>query len=319
MTKIFIAGHNGMVGSAIYRQLKNNNENEILVASRNDVNLQCQDSVNSFIKSNTIDQIYLAAAKVGGIHANNTYPAEFIYENLMIQNNIINSAYNHGIKKLLFLGSSCIYPKLASQPIKEEELLNGPLESTNEPYAIAKIAGIKMCQSYNRQYDTDYRCIMPTNLYGPGDNFHKKNSHVIPALIRRFDEAKNNNEKEVVVWGTGNARREFLHVDDMANASIFIMNQDLLTLKSKMREKVSHINIGTGIDVKISFLAKLIAECIGFSGSIKFDSNMPDGTPRKQLDISMLNEIGWQYKTELMEGILSTYSWYKANIERIRS
>jgi GDP-L-fucose synthase len=309
MTKIFIAGHRGMVGSAIYRQLELTDV-EIITANRDKLDLANQAQVAAFFGKNKFDQVYLAAAKVGGIYANNTYPADFIYQNLMIQNNIINSSYQSGVMKLLFLGSSCIYPKLAKQPIAEHELLNGHLEQTNEPYAIAKIAGIKMCESYNRQYGTDYRSVMPTNLYGPGDNYHAENSHVIPALIRRFHEAKIANSREVIVWGTGSALREFLHVDDMAAASVFVMNLGRVPFNKETKSMQSHLNVGTGLDCSIKKLTEIIAEVVGFQGSIVWDETKQDGAPRKLMDSKKLNEIGWQPRIELKSGLYSTYKNY---------
>ena len=314
---IFIAGHNGMVGRSISDILSTDSSINIITANRSELDLVCQNSVRSFLKKNKIDQIYLAAAKVGGILANNNYPANFIYENLMIQSNIIDSAHREDINKILFLGSSCIYPKHASQPIKEDYLLKGPLESTNEPYAIAKIAGIKMCESYNRQYGRDYRSIMPTNLYGPYDNFHSENSHVIPALISRFHNALENNEKNVTIWGSGNPKREFLYVSDMARAAIHVMNCDISSLDIETMS--SHINIGCGHDISIKDLAKLISEVVNFRGIIKFDISKPDGTPRKLLDISKLKSSGWQPSMSLEEGIQITYQWYKKNIDSTRN
>lgn len=315
MAKIFVAGHKGMVGSAICRNL-NIKDNSLITADRSELNLINQQQVIDFFQKNSFDQVYLAAARVGGIYANNTYPAEFIYENLMIQNNIINSAYQSGVQKLLFLGSSCIYPKFAKQPINENELLNGYLESTNEPYAISKIAGIKMCESYNRQYNTDYRNLMPTNLYGPGDNYHSLNSHVIPALIKKIHDAKINNHKEVTAWGTGRARREFLYVDDMAAACIFIMNLDKKKYKESIHEVSSHINVGVGHDITIKELTKLIADVIGFSGQINWDTSKPDGTPKKLLSSKTINDLGWQPKIELYEGIKLAYEDFKINNQK---
>ena len=309
MTKIFVAGHRGMVGSAICRQLELTDV-EIITTNRDKLDLANQAQVAAFFQDNKFDQVYLAAAKVGGIHANNTYPADFIYQNLMIQNNIINSSYQSGVMKLLFLGSSCIYPKLAKQPIAEHELLNGHLEQTNEPYAIAKIAGIKMCESYNRQYGTEYRSVMPTNLYGPGDNYHPENSHVIPALIRRFHEAKIANSREVIAWGTGSALREFLHVDDMAAASVFVMNLKRELFNKETESMQSHLNVGTGLDCSIKKLTEIIAEVVGFEGSIVWDETKPDGAPRKLIDSKKLNEIGWQPRIELKSGLYSTYKNY---------
>jgi len=311
MTKIFIAGHRGMVGSAILRKLALDPNVEIVTLNRTELDLTNQVAVNTFFAESSFDQVYLAAAKVGGIHANNTYPAEFIYENLMIEANIIHSAFKHGVKKLLFLGSSCIYPKLADQPMREEALLTGSLECTNEPYAIAKIAGIKLCESYNRQYGKshgiDYRSVMPTNLYGPGDNYHPENSHVIPALIRRFHEAKANDLPEVAIWGSGTPKREFLHVDDMAAASIHVMNLDHDLYRQHTQPMLSHINVGYGNDVSIAELAVLIGQTIGYKGRITYDSSKPDGTPRKLMDSSRLNALGWQASISLEEGLVSVY------------
>ena len=311
--KIFIAGHKGMVGSALVRLLKRKKV-KIITKEKKELNLLDQKKVQRFFKNNKIDQVYLAAAKVGGIHANNTYPADFIYQNLMIQNNIIHSAFLSGVKKLLFLGSSCIYPKNAKQPLKEEELLTGKLEPTNEPYALAKITGIKMCESYNRQYGNshgiDYRCVMPTNLYGPGDNYHPENSHVVPGLIRRFHEAKINNSKLVTIWGTGSPFREFLHVEDMARASIQIMNVNK-NKYYKIIKPMSHINIGSGIEVDIKTLAKKIKKITEFKGNIKFDKTKPNGTLRKITNVTRLDEIGFKYKINLEEGIKQVYVDFK--------
>ena len=318
MKRIFVAGHKGMVGSAICRQLEAVGDCEIIVKERSELNLTDQAAVQNFFESNAIDQVYLAAAKVGGIMANNTYPAEFIYENLMIEANIINSAYKSGVQQLLFLGSSCIYPKMAEQPMREEALLTGVLEATNEPYAIAKIAGIKLCESYNRQYGVDYRSVMPTNLYGENDNFHPENSHVIPAMMRRFHEAKINGDDSVVVWGTGKPMREFLHVDDMAAASVFVMNLDREAYHNNTQEMLSHINVGTGVDCTIAELAFTLANVIGFKGEIVFDTTKPDGTPRKLMDVSRLKAMGWEAKTSLQEGLAETYQWFVANQDRFR-
>ncbi|MEC9411512.1 MAG: GDP-L-fucose synthase [Pseudomonadota bacterium] len=307
---IFVSGHNGMVGSAIIRQLEKDKNNRIITAERRDLDLTNQHAVNHFFQSHQIDQVYLAAAKVGGIHANNEYPAEFIYQNLMIEANIIHAAHLNDIQKLLFLGSSCIYPKNAEQPMKEEALLTGILESTNEPYAIAKIAGIKLCESYNRQYGRDYRSVMPTNLYGENDNFHPENSHVIPALIRRFHEAKLNGDKQVIAWGSGKPMREFLHVDDMAEASVFVMNLGINEYKKQTQPMLSHINVGTGVDCTIRELVETIAEVIGYQGEIVFDTSKPDGTPRKLMDVSKLEMMGWRYQTSLKVGLKKTYDWY---------
>jgi len=309
--RVFIAGCQGMVGSAILRKLALDPNVEIVTRNRTELDLTNQAAVDAFFAESSFDQAYLAAAKVGGIHANNTYPAEFIYENLMIEANIIHSAFMHGVKKLLFLGSSCIYPKLADQPMREEALLTGSLECTNEPYAIAKIAGIKLCESYNRQYGNshgiDYRSVMPTNLYGPGDNYHPENSHVIPALIRRFHEAKINDAPEVVIWGSGTPKREFLHVDDMAAASIHVMNLDHDLYRQHTQPMLSHINVGYGNDVSIAELAVLIGQTIGYKGRITYDSSKPDGTPRKLMDSSRLNALGWQASISLEEGLVSVY------------
>ena len=311
MTKIFIAGHRGMVGSAILRKLALDPNVEIVTRNRTELDLTNQTAVDAFFAESSFDQVYLAAAKVGGIHANNTYPAEFIYDNLIIEANITHSAFKHGVKKLLFLGSSCIYPKLADQPMREEALLTGSLECTNEPYAIAKIAGIKLCESYNRQYGKshgiDYRSVMPTNLYGPGDNYHPENSHVIPALIRRFHEAKINDAPEVAIWGSGTPKREFLHVDDMAAASIHVMNLDSDLYEQHTQPMLSHINVGYGSDVSIAELAVLIGQTVGYKGRITYDSSKPDGTPRKLMDSSRLNALGWKAHITLEEGLVSAY------------
>ena len=308
--KIYIAGHRGMVGSAIARQLGAENC-QLITRTHSELDLTNQQQVNEFMASEKPDQIYLAAAKVGGIHANNTYPAEFIYQNLMIEANIIHAAFQNGVKKLLFLGSSCIYPKLVAQPMREDALLTDTLESTNEPYAIAKIAGIKLCESYNRQYgkshSVDYRSVMPTNLYGPGDNYHPENSHVIPALIRRFHEAKVNNATSVEIWGTGTPKREFLYVDDMAAASIHVMNLDAATYQANTQPMLSHINVGCGIDITICELAETIGRVIGYQGNIELDSIKPDGPPRKLMDSSRLNKLGWQPTIELEQGLQQAY------------
>jgi GDP-L-fucose synthase len=315
---IFVAGHLGMVGKAITNNLNSSGENCIITASRSELDLLDQSSVINFFRTNRIAQVYLAAAKVGGIYANNEYPAEFIYENLMIEANVINAAHISGVQQLLFLGSSCIYPKFAEQPMREESLLTGVLEPTNEPYAIAKIAGIKLCESYNRQYGRDYRSVMPTNLYGPHDNFHPENSHVIPAMIGRFHSAVKNNQEEVVVWGSGAPMREFLHVDDMARASIHIMNLDGNLYRSHTEPMLSHINVGTGTDCSIKELAETISKVIGFKGKLIFDHSKPDGTPRKLLDVSRLKKLGWQYSVTLETGLAQTYSWYKSYREKAR-
>jgi GDP-L-fucose synthase len=308
--KIFIAGHTGMVGSAISRHLKVEDV-EIITKEKSELNLLNQEDVKNFFKKEKIDQVYLAAAKVGGIYANNNYPAEFIYENLMIQSNVIHNTFLGGIKKLLFLGSSCIYPKNANQPMKEEELLNGKLEPTNEPYAIAKIAGIKMCESYNRQYclshNIDFRCIMPTNLYGPGDSYHAENSHVIPGLIYRFHEAKIKNLPNVTVWGTGIPKREFLYVDDMARACIYLMNLEKKTYEEQTSFMRNHINVGSGEDLTIKELAETVKEVVGYKGKINFDSGKPDGTLRKFLDSERINNIGFKPEISLKKGLIKTY------------
>ncbi|PSW74723.1 GDP-fucose synthetase [Photobacterium sp. GB-50] len=316
--RIFVAGHRGMVGSAIVRQLSQRNNVEIITRTRSELDLLNQQAVSDFFSDARIDEVYLAAAKVGGIHANNTYPADFIYENLMMECNIIHAAHQHDVQHLLFLGSSCIYPKLAEQPMTESALLNGTLEATNEPYAVAKIAGIKLCESYNRQYGRDYRSVMPTNLYGENDNFHPDNSHVIPALMRRFHEAKLNNDKEVVVWGTGTPMREFLFVDDMAAASIHVMELDNETYQANTQPMLSHINVGTGVDCTIREMAETMAKVVGFEGDVVFDSTKPDGTPRKLMDVSRLADLGWRYSVSLEEGLTHTYQWFLANQDNFR-
>jgi len=316
---IFVAGYRGMVGRAIVKALSSNSANSIITATRSSLDLCNQKSVINFFEQNDIDQVYLAAAKVGGIHANNEYPAEFIYENLMIQSNIIHAAHLSDVQQLLFLGSSCIYPKFAQQPMQEGSLLTGILESTNEPYAIAKIAGIKLCESYNRQYGRDYRSVMPTNLYGPNDNFHPENSHVIPAMMGRFHDAVINSQKEVMIWGSGTPMREFLHVDDMAAASVHVMNVDSEIYSLNTNPMLSHINVGTGIDCTIKELAETIANVTGFKGKLIFDSSKPDGTPRKLMDVSRLNGMGWHHSISLESGLADTYTWYKNNVQKIRS
>ena len=308
MKKIFVAGHKGMVGSAICRQLKQQSEVSIITRTRKELDLCNQSAVQEFMKLEKPDEVILAAAKVGGIYANNTYPAEFIYENLQIQNNIIHASHMNDVQKLLLLGSSCIYPRQVQQPMREDALLTGVLEPTNEPYAIAKIAGIKMCESYNRQYGRDYRSVMPTNLYGPGDNYHPENSHVIPSLIRRFHEAKKNNIKEVVVWGTGTPQREFLYVDDMAEASLFVHNLDQEIFLTQTKPMLSQINVGTGIDITIKELAKAVKEVVDFDGAIIFDHTKPDGTLRKLMDVSLLSELGWKASMSLKSGLKLSYA-----------
>jgi GDP-L-fucose synthase len=310
--RIYVAGHRGLVGSAIVRSLKRRGYHNIVTRSHTELELTDQARVRDFFASEKIDEVYLAAARVGGIHANNTYPAEFIYENLVVQANVIHEAWRSGIKRLLFLGSSCIYPRLAEQPIKEEYLMGGSLEPTNEPYAIAKIAGIKMCESYNRQYGTDYRSVMPTNLYGPGDNYHPENSHVIPALLRRFHEAKIKGIEKVVIWGTGTPRREFLYVDDMADACVHVMHLDHSVYESNTESQLSHINVGAGKDVTIAELAELIGKVVGYEGKIEFDAGKPDGTPRKLMDSSKLRALGWSPKIPLLEGMIETYAQFEA-------
>jgi GDP-L-fucose synthase len=312
--RVFIAGHNGMAGSAILRQLQSRQMQdtsiEVLTRSRSELDLTDQAAVKAFIVQQRPDAVIVAAGKVGGIVANNSFPAEFIYENLMIEANLIHQSFAAGVRRLLFLGSSCIYPRKASQPMSEAALLTGLLEPTNEPYAVAKIAGIKLCESYNRQYGTDYRSVMPTNLYGPGDNFHPENSHVLPALIRRFHEAKRDRAEEVVIWGTGSPRREFLHVDDMAAASLFVMDLPVDVYRSETEPMLSHINVGTGSDISILELAEMVAEVTGFVGTIRCDTTKPDGAPRKLLDVSRLSRLGWSAKIELREGLNETYRWY---------
>lgn len=318
MKRVFVAGHRGMVGSAIVRRLQRLGGYEIVTADRASLNLLDQMSVADFFATQKFDEVYLAAAKVGGIVANNSYPADFIYENLMIECNIIHSAFKSGVKRLLFLGSSCIYPKLAEQPMQEVALLTATLEPTNEPYAIAKIAGIKLCESYNRQYGVDYRSVMPTNLYGENDNFHPENSHVIPAMMRRFHEAAKSNATDVVVWGTGKPMREFLHVDDMAEASVFVMNLDKETYAANTQAMLSHINVGTGVDCTIAELAYTIAKVVGFKGSVVFDTTKPDGAPRKLMDVSRLADMGWRAQTSLEEGLRATYTWFLEHESDIR-
>lgn len=316
--RIFVAGSKGMVGSAIIRKLEQDQTCEIITASKQELNLTDQASVNAFFKKHRVDQIYLAAAKVGGIGANLQYPADFIYQNLMIQSNVIHAAHCNDVQKLLFLGSSCIYPKFSQQPIDETELLTGHLEPTNEPYAIAKIAGIKMCESYNRQYERDYRSVMPTNLYGIHDNFHPKNSHVIPALIRRIHEAKLANLKDVEIWGTGKPLREFLYVDDMAEACVHIQNLELSTYQHHITPMLSHINIGTNDEVSILQLANVIKDVVGYNGQLIFDSKQPDGTLRKLLNSQKINKLGWQPQIGLKQGLKITYDWFLENENQLR-
>ena len=307
MKKIFVAGHKGMVGSAICRQLQKKSDVEIITRMRDALDLCNQSDVHEFMKTEKPDEVILAAAKVGGIHANNTYPADFIYQNLQIQNNVIHAAHVNDVQKLLFLGSSCIYPRAVEQPMREDALLTGTLEPTNEPYALAKIAGIKMCESYTRQYGRDYLSVMPTNLYGPGDNYHPENSHVVPALIRRFHEAKQNNQKEVSIWGTGTPKREFLHVDDMAEASLFVHNLNREILAEHTRSNLSHVNVGSGTDVSIVQLSEKIRGIVGYKGRVVFDPRKPDGALRKLLDVEMLTKLGWKSSISLTEGLQQTY------------
>ncbi len=316
--RIFIAGHRGMVGSAILRQLQALGHTNLVTATHAELDLKDQAAVNAFFAANQIDHVVLAAAKVGGIHANNTYPAEFLYDNLMMQANVIQAAHAAGVQRLLFLGSSCIYPRLAPQPMREDALLTGTLEGTNEPYAVAKIAGIKLCESYNRQYGRDYRSVMPTNLYGPGDNYHAENSHVIPALLRRFHEAVQADAPEVVIWGSGTPMREFLHVDDMAAASVHVMNLPLATYQAHTQPMLSHINVGTGVDCTIRELAETIAKVTGFKGRLVWDSTKPDGTPRKLMDVSRLQALGWQARIGLEAGLHDAYRWFLAHLSQAR-
>jgi GDP-L-fucose synthase len=322
--KIYVAGHRGMVGGAILRQLQARKDagEELTLITRTsaELDLTNQAAAQDFMLTERPDQVILAAAKVGGIIANNNYPAQFIYENLMMECNVIHQAYAAGVSKLLQLGSSCIYPKLAQQPMAEDALLTGTLEPTNEPYAIAKISGIKLCESYNRQYGVDYRSVMPTNLYGPGDNFHPENSHVLPAMIRRFHEAVENGAKEVTIWGTGKPMREFLHVDDMAAASLYVMELPSETYKRETQEMLSHINVGSGVDVTIRELAETVARVVGFTGNLTFDATKPDGAPRKLMNVSRLTRLGWSYSIPLEDGIHSTYSWFlKQRSEDLRT
>lgn len=318
MKNVYIAGHKGMVGSAIVRQLEKRDDVNIITREFEKLNLIDQSDVAAFFAETKINQVYLAAAKVGGIQANNTYPAEFIYENLMIECNIIHAAHKNNVNKLLFLGSSCIYPKLANQPMSEQALLTGTLEPTNEPYAVAKIAGIKLCESYNRQYGRDYRSVMPTNLYGPNDNFHPENSHVIPALLRRFHEAKQRGDAEVIAWGTGSPMREFLYVDDMAAASVHVMDLDKVSYDANTEPMLSHINVGTGVDCTIKELTETVAKVVGFTGQINWDTTKPDGTPRKLMNVDRLKALGWQSSYSLEVGLTEAYSWFLANQDKFR-
>ena len=317
--KIYVAGHRGMVGGAITRQLKAAGKLDIVTRTHAELDLTNQLAVRDFMKEELPDVVILAAAKVGGIHANNTYPAEFIYENLMIECNVIHQAFDAGVTKLLQLGSSCIYPKAVPQPMREDALLTGTLEPTNEPYAVAKIASIKLCESYNRQHGVDYRSIMPTNLYGPGDNFHPDNSHVMPALIRRFHEAAQDGLNEVVIWGSGTPRREFLHVDDMAAASLFVLDLPKATYDENTDPMLSHINVGTGVDISILELAQLVARVTGFTGKISTDPTKPDGTMRKLMDVGRLSQMGWSASIELEQGLADTYEWYLTNAQTART
>ena len=316
--KIYIAGHRGLVGSAIIRQLEARGSTNLITRTHRELDLTDQMAVRDFFAVEKPDNVVLAAAKVGGIHANNTFPADFIYQNLMIESNVIDAAYRNKVKRLLFLGSTCIYPKVVEQPMREGALLTDTLEPTNEPYALAKIAGIKLCESYNRQYGTDFRSVMPTNLYGINDNFHPENSHVIPALMRRFHEAKRTNAEEVVVWGTGKAMREFLYVDDMAAASLFVLGLDEESYQQNTQPMLSHINVGTGVDVTIREMAETVKRVVGFEGDLVFDTSKPDGAPRKLIDVSRLSAMGWRYSVGLHEGLQKTYDWFLLQ-ESIRS
>lgn len=317
-SKIYVAGHKGMVGSAIVRRLKAQGFHNLVVRTHAELDLCRQAEVEAFFQAEKPDAVVMAAAKVGGIHANNTYPAEFIYQNLMAQSNTIHAAHQNGCQHLLFLGSSCIYPKLAAQPMAEDALMSGMLEPTNEPYAIAKIAGIKLCESYNRQYGRDYRSVMPTNLYGENDNFHPDNSHVIPAMMRRFHEAKLRGDSEVVVWGTGKPMREFLHVDDMAAASVHVMLLDESVYKANTHTMLSHINVGTGVDCTIRELAETMQQVVGFTGQLVFDTSKPDGTPRKLMNVDRLKRLGWQPTIDLESGLRKTYDWFLNNVDGLR-
>ena len=318
MGALFLAGHRGMVGQAIHRRLQAEGA-KVLTADRVELDLRDGAAVGAFLAKHRPSQVILAAAKVGGIHANNTYPADFLFENLAIQNSVIQGAFAAGVQQLLFLGSSCIYPRNAPQPMKEDALLTGPLEPTNEPYALAKIAGIKLCESYNRQHGTDYRAVMPTNLYGPFDNFHPENSHVLPALLRRFHEAKQAQAPEVVVWGSGRPMREFLHVDDMAAASLHVLRLDRATYEAHTQPMQRHVNVGTGVDVTIRALAEQVAAVVGYEGQLTFDTSKPDGTPRKLLDVSLLGELGWRARINLRDGLEHTYRWFLDHAQALRS
>lgn len=321
--RIYVAGHGGMVGSAIVRKLRQQGQTNIITRSHAELDLTEQPAVRSLFASEKPDQVYVAAARVGGIHANNTYPADFIYENLLIEGNIIDAAFRNGVKQLLFLGSSCIYPKLADQPMREDAMLTGALEPTNEPYAIAKIAGIKLCESYNRQYGeshgVDYRSVVPTNLYGPGDNYHGENSHVIPALMRRFHEAKISQSPSIVIWGTGTPRREFMYVDDMASASVHVMNLDRSTYANHTQPMLSHINIGTGVEITIHDLSVAIGKAVGYRGQIAFDASKPDGTPRKLMDSSKISSLGWRPGIGLSDGLAATYEDFLKHGKALRT
>jgi GDP-L-fucose synthase len=319
MAKIYVAGHRGMVGSAILRRLQARGTDTLITRTSSELDLTDQAAVRDFMQAESPDAVILAAARVGGIHANNTYPANFIYDNLLIEANVIGQAHAAGVQKLLQLGSSCIYPRDAPQPMAEDALLTGRLEPTNEPYAVAKIAGIKLCESFNRQHGRDYRSVMPTNLYGPGDNFHQEHSHVLPALIRRFHAAMLEGAQEVTIWGSGQPRREFLHVDDMAEASLFVMNLDSEVYAGETRPMLSHINVGSGKDLSIAELAEIVAEVTGYQGSLRFDTSKPDGTMRKLMDVSLLARLGWTASIELHAGIADTYQWYLDHAEHIRS
>lgn len=314
--RIFVAGHRGMVGSAIVRKLREHGYTDIVTRDRGELDLVQQADVRAFFADERIDEVYMAAAKVGGIMANNTYPAEFIYQNLMVEANMIHEAWSAGVKRLLFLGSSCIYPRMAPQPMAENTLLTGTLEPTNEPYAIAKIAGIKICESYNRQYGTDYRSVMPTNLYGPGDNYHSENSHVIPGLLRRFHEARERDAAEVLIWGTGAPMREFLYVDDMAEACLHVMGLDSATYSQNTQPMLSHINVGSGEDISIRELASIVASVVGYRGRIGFDTTKPDGAPRKLMDVKRLRSLGWQPRIDLRDGLALAYQDFLAGMRR---